>query len=330
MKAVGVIQLVVLAMAVFAVFVAIVSATVYPHLRQRLMRAEPARRTRALLALSVLPAVAAVGLTALCFLPSTLGTLWPDFDHCPHHGNEHPHFCLVHLPLSSGSLFAWLVAAVVATYPLLRALHRFTSIARSRRAFRQIVHSAVFDRARGIWLVEADFPLAVTTGVLRPRIFMSTALLRSLPPDLVDAVTEHERAHRRRRDVLLKLVAGILSLVHLRRTRLRLLADLDLAAEQACDEETGVLLGDRLRVARALLALERLLQGTGMRVGLAGVSFGSSSVIPRVESLLGAPGSPVPHNKARRWLVAVAAAALLLLADPLHHSTETILGLLAR
>ena len=178
--------------------------------------------------------------------------------------------------------------------------------------------------------METDVPLAVTTGVLRPRTFVSTVLLRSLPPDLVDAVIEHERAHRRRRHVLLKLVAGILSLVHLRRTRLCLLEDLDLAAEQSCDEETGVLLGDRLRVARALLVLERLLQGTRARVGLAGVSFGGSSVIPRVESLLGDPGSPVPHSKARRWLVVVAVGALLLLAEPLHHVTETILGLLAR
>jgi len=91
------------------------------------------------------------------------------------------------------------------------------------------------------------------------------------------------------------------------------------------------LLGDRLRLARALLVLERVLQGTRLPIGLAGVSFGGSSVIPRVESLLGDPGAPVPHSKATRWLVVVAVGALLLpLAEPLHHMTETILGLLER
>ena len=324
--AVGLIQLALLAMALFTVVVATLSATVYPRLRHKVMRAEPADRARAILTLCVLPAVAAAGLTALCFVPKMFATFWPGFEHCA--GHAHPHFCFEHAPQSPGGVLGWLVAASLAAPVFFRVLQRLVKLARSRRYLRQLVQAAAFDRSRGIWVVEAEGPWAVTAGLVRPRTVVSAELLRSLPPELVDAAIEHERAHARRRDGLLKVVASILSLGHLSRTRLVLLRDLDLAMEQACDEEAGVELGDRLRVARALLGLERLLHGTQVRFGLAGIPFGGSSLVPRVESLLAAPAPRTAHRKTKRWLVMAAVGAFVLLSDQLHHLTETILGTL--
>lgn len=331
MRAAGLIQLGGLAAGLFAMVAAVAVAAAYPHLRRRLGRVAPAERARWVLAVCALPAASAVGLTALCFLPSAFDALWPGLDHCPHHVDGHPHFCLVHLPLTPGSVAGWAITGTLAAVLALRLVHRLTRMVRSQRALRQLSQTAAFDRGRGVWIVESEIPLAVTSGLFRCRTFVSTALLGSLPPALVDAVIEHERAHARRRDVLVKAVASVLSLAHLPPARRALLTDLDLAAEQACDEAAGLRLGDRLGVAHALIALERLLHGTAARFGLAGVSFGGSAVVPRVEALLAEPAVTAPHNKTRRWLVVVAAVvALLLLADPLHHLTETILGPLAR
>ena len=224
------------------------------------MKVEPATRARMLLALCTFPAISALGLITLCFLPSTLSTLWSGIDHCLEHGDGHLHFCLIHAPSSSEGSLGWLVVGVLTACVLFRLYCFLQKMAHSRRTMRQLTHAAVFDHAREVWIVQSEIPLAMTVGVCYPRIFVSTELLRAMPSELVDTVIEHELAHMRRRDVLGKLIGGVLSLLHLPHARRRLLADLHLAVEQACDEEAGVRVGDRLRVARALLCVQRLLQ----------------------------------------------------------------------
>ena len=85
---------------------------------------------------------------------------------------------------------------------------------------------------------------------------------------------------------------------------------------------------DRLRVAQALLSVQRLVQRSRVDFGLAGVSFEGSSAVLRVESLLADPAL-ASSRKAGRWLIAVA-MMLVVLAEPLHHQTEGLLGLFAR
>ena len=103
MSGAGLVQLAVLALAVFAVLVAGVVAVAYPRLRGRLQRLPAWTRANALSALAALPALGSVALVGLCFLPSLLGIVWPGLDHCPHHHAGHPHFCVVHLPAGAGS-----------------------------------------------------------------------------------------------------------------------------------------------------------------------------------------------------------------------------------
>lgn len=329
MRLLGLIQLTLLAVVLFTVLVALVSAAGYPLVRRRLAGARPAPRARLIAALASLPAIAALALTALCFLPSMIGAMWPALEHCALHADGHPHFCLVHLPLSSGGPAGWLAVGSLLALIMLRVLLWLTRLGRSRLALRRIAGSAPFDHARGLRIVGTDMPLAITTGILRPITLVSEGLLRALPPELAHAVIEHERAHERRRDGLVKLLAGVLSLAHLPRVRTMMLADLELATEQACDEEAGERLGDRLSVARALIEVERLLEDGRSRMGLAAVSFGGSSLAPRVASLLAEPVLPGPRGKIVHRIIMAAAAAALLLADPLHHLTETLLGLLS-
>ena len=332
MSSLGLLQLGLLAPLSFAVVSAVLIAAFYPFIRRALARSEPVRRTLVIGALCALPALAAVGLTALCFLPSILGNVWPGLDHCPQHGDGHPHFCWMHVPASSGSHLGWLVVVSVSIFLFARLTRHLARLVRSRRLLRQLARSAVFDRVRRVWRVETNVPLAVTTGVLQQRTFISRGLCDSLAPRLVEAAIVHEHVHQKRRDPLVKLMASTLSLLHFPSTRRQMLTDLELATEQACDEETATRLGDRLRVAQALLGLERLLQQTGQQpIGEVGVSFGGSSVVPRVESLLADPVIAATRSRVWRWLVsALLAAVLLALAEPIHHLTETLLGLLVR
>ena len=327
MRAIGLIQLALLSVAVFTVLSAIVIALVYRHLRPRLAHVDPAQRSRLLAVLCMLPAIAAGGLTLLSLLPKAAGAAWPSLDHCADHSVGHPHLCMVHLPHFSGSVLSWSLTGALGAYLFACVVRHLTRLSRQRRALRQLERTANPDPTRGVWVVETDAPFAWTTGIWRQRTLLSRGLLGSLPEEHISVVIEHERAHERRHDVLLRMGAALLSYAHFPRVRHQMLTDLELATEQACDEEAGARMGDRFLVAQALLGLERLLQDSR---GLAGAFIGGSSVVLRVESLLSAPSPNVFHRKAERRLAIGAMGAMLLLANPLHHLTETILGLFAR
>lgn len=321
------IQLGLAAAVLFGVAAAVLVALTYGPVRSSLQRLAPTQRARWLFTLSALPAGSAVVLTALCFLPKLLDVLWSGLDHCAEHGGSHPHLCLVHLPGGAGSMAGWLVLGALLAILLAKSVHLGARLRRASRTLALLLRGAQHDRDRGAWVVPSEVPFALTAGLLRPRTFVSEALLAALPEDMASAVLAHEAAHARRRDVLLRLVATVLSLAHLPATRRLLLEDLRLATEQACDEDAGEQLGDRLQVAQALVGLERLLSSGPADVELVGVSFAGSSVVPRVEALLAAP--PATHG--RLLVVALAAGlvgALALGADTLHHLTETLLGLL--
>ena len=81
-----------------------------------------------------------------------------------------------------------------------------------------------------------------------------------------------------------------------------------------------------------MLAVERLAQqhhNRGVDLGLAAEYFGRVSVTPRVEALLSA--RPRRSSPMGVWASALTALALaVLIAEPIHHATETLLGLIAR
>jgi beta-lactamase regulating signal transducer with metallopeptidase domain len=104
-----------------------------------------------------------------------------------------------------------------------------------------------------------------------------------------------------------------------------LLADLELATEQACDEQAAARLGDRLLVARALLAVERLMTPAVVCPGVH--RFGAAQLSARVEALL-APRLPAASLRAEHGGMVLAVVISLLLTDPLHHLAETIITLL--
>ena len=87
-------------------------------------------------------------------------------------------------------------------------------------------------------------------------------------------------------------------------------------------------MGDRLLVADAIVAVERLFGAVPPPPGLAALSFGGSNVSARVEWLLREPALD-RGVRSFKWIV-VAALFALLAADPLHHAAETVLGIFAK
>jgi Zn-dependent protease with chaperone function len=316
----------VLAGLAFTAALSLALALAWPTAARRLGRAHPALRARTAWILAVLPGVVPALLVALCFAPGALAGLGLHADHCARHP-DHVHLCFAHAQGALSPALAALLA--VAATGLAAAVGRETvGLVRARRWLARAGRSAVA-LAPDVRLIESRAPFSVAVGLLRPRVLVASALVRALPPEQLEAVIEHERAHARRRDPLARLAARALSWGHLPPVRRAILAEVALASEQTCDAEAAFRVGDRLVVAEAILAVERLLAGGVPPEGAGFPAFGGSAVGERVRALLG-PERPAPVRRAGRLALPALAAAALAAADPLHHATEHLLGLLAR
>jgi Zn-dependent protease with chaperone function len=320
----GTAALALLSCAVFAAATAAAVAVAWPLLRSRLRARHPAIGAAAALAAATAPALLPLALVALCFAPGLLALVGLHADHCVLHP-EHPHLCLSHpMALLGAPPVLLLLAGGAAAIAAFAA--GWLGLARGRRRVAGLRLGTTGALAPDVHLVDSERPFSLTAAGGRPEIFVSTALQAGLLPAHLEAVLEHERAHARRRDGLRLLLARALSLLHGPRTRRGLLADLALFTERACDEEAGRRLGDRLRVADAILAVERLVGAAAGPADAGLLAFGGSSVGARVAALLEAPARP----PSRRVAAAAAIALLplsLWIADPLHHATEHLLGL---
>lgn len=320
----GLLQLGWLAWAFFTVVLAIFFALVVPRLREPLARLDPATRAVVLRGLLVAPLVGGCIAAALCFLPKLFGMVMPSLDHCVEHTDAHVHFCLRHPPETLGGTGVWFVCALLAMVGATLLVRRLLRLRDAVRIFRTLTRTAEFDVRRGIWVVRAELPVAMSVGGVEPRAVLSTGLLHAMPARLIDVVVAHEQAHAQRRDGLWRMVTSLASWGHLPSTARRLAADLEFACEQACDERAGADCGDRLRVAEALVAMARLRCERQEHVPLA-FAFAASGTIARVEALLAPPAHSLRVRRTLRLALAASVILALVLADPLHHVTETLL-----
>ena len=322
-----VVQLSIIAWSLFVILAAFALRSFYPVARARIGTMAPTQRASLLRLLCLSPVAMATALTALCFVPSFLGRHWARFDHCALHDDGHAHFCLFHLPTGVPSIVMWCLFALVLAALFVATGKRFAQLRRSRLAIHQLVSTATRDRSLGVLVVESDEPLALTTGMFKANMLLSTGLLRSLSSDLVRVIVEHERAHARRADALWRVVSTVAAAVIPPVTRRALLADLELASEQACDEEAGATVGSRVRVAQALVATGRLL-GCAERYRPAAIGFGGGTVVPRAHSLL---ADRIPHSRTfvvTRWIILAALTlTAMAVAEPFHHAIETLFAL---
>jgi Zn-dependent protease with chaperone function len=309
----------------FGLMAALLAAVAYPVVRARHGRLPAAARARRIAAWSAAPWLVGGLLVALCFLPSMWSALGIAADHCPLHDDGHVHLCLEHAPRGPVYLVEWLLLGAAATAAGIVFARVVAAQFATWRAVVALVRTS--GKIEG-GLIPSNIPLSVTAGLFRPLVLVSTGLRERLRPDVLAVVLEHERAHARRRDPLRLVAAALLSAGHLPGTRRLLLCDLALACEQAADDEAAKAVGDRVRVAEAIVTVERVMGSS--RSGLAAaMGMDGASTVARIEGLLQDPPSSTP-TLLRGLLWGVAAVAAVLLASDLHHLTETLLEVLAR
>jgi hypothetical protein len=318
-----------LLVALFGAGVAVTSmavASLWPWLGRRTAAAAPAHRERVAWLAAASPLVLPAAGVLLCLLPGLLALAGVGTDHCTRHA-DHPHLCLVHATLAFTPSLG-LAAAFVLGAVALGTTWRARALARAARRVASLRRAPGADLGAGRVGIASPRPFAVTAGAWRPRILVSTRLLDALSPLHVEVVLAHERAHVRRRDPLRHALAALLSFPLPPSVRRDVLVTLELAAERACDESAARDLGDRLLVAEALLAVERLAGSASTGAPDAAVGFAGSTVDARVRGLLG-PAPAATEGLAGR--VALASLVLAIVAaDPMHHAVEHLLQALLR
>ena len=320
--------LILLAGAVFAAATSVAFSAAWPALAAWLRRlAAPAPRAWVALAVALAPALVAVALVAICLAPGLAAPFGSHGDHCLAH-TEHPHLCLTHHGALSAPLSALLIAAAAISLGVLVRLA--VQLVHARRRGVILERASAGRLAPGVTLVHSARPFSLAAGLLRPHIWISTALVDALESEQLAVVLAHERGHVRRRDALCRWAAAACSLPLWPSVRRALLAELSLASEQACDEAAVVRVSDRLHVAETLLAVERLLgSGAGPAEPAGVLAFGGSTVPERVRSLLAGPPAAVSLRYAALAALGVPVVAALG-ADRIHHATEHLLGALLR
>lgn len=290
----------------------------------------PRTRHRALVGLAGLPVLLAALLMMSAALPSVASLAMPSLDHCARHDDGHAHLCFVHLPHGEGSSVLTLGFVLLLAYAVARLALAAADLVRAGRVLDALVITAEHRADLGIALIDTSLPVCLAAGLLRPRVLLSRGLLLALGDGERAVILAHERAHVRRLDALVATVVRVLACFHLPSVARWLTSEVEIAAEQACDEESAALVGDRLLVASTILAVERAnLAAEVPAVGLAAAGFGQRAVERRVESLLAEPR--VEASSAGLFLASAAVIALAAAgAGELHHVTETALSFVAR
>ena len=289
---------------------------VYPLLRTTLLNLHPRHGSTLLLAYWVLPFAAALLSTVILFMPPAETLLVQA--HC--HAD-----CASHAPLIDSAALAGFGIAL-GTLVLLVLLWRFvTTLRRSRQLHAQF---DVLGRRRGAWYeMDSDCPLVFTLGWWRPRIYLSSGLREACTAQDLDIILHHERAHQERRDNLRLLVARLCCAILPGPLSRRVLADLQVVTEQACDFRAAERCGP-LAVAETLLKIKRLLLSCPALLPQDALAFAERDVETRIKALLLASSRVTLQRWQLILLLVLGSALLIAMIGPLHHGSEWVISTL--
>ena len=308
-----------------ALLCALVVAGATPWLKPRLEAAAMAGRPLPIVLVAALPFLTGWMLITAALGPSLFAGVGLGTDHCLVHLDHAIHLCLSHLPSTAPTLALSAVAAVGAAISLSASWRVGTLMFRGRSEARSLASIA---REHGdVRWIESPLPLALTAGLARPRVYVSSGLERGLDDIELGAAIAHERCHARERHALLKMAAMVLGMFHLPSVRRELASLLDLACERRADESAAEEVVDRVRVASALIRAHRLVAARPSTI-LAMTGDSPSHLEKRVRALLDerAPGR---RRSWTAWVLTSAVALPVIANHELHHAVEHVLALLA-
>jgi Peptidase family M48 len=285
----------------------------------------PAVERRAAFLAAALPVLLGAAVVAILVGESLLGV-----DHCRTHGH-HAHLCLVHGAAWADRAWAVALVAAAAAAVIARGAALGLSMLRGARMMTRLTrllppqsgeHGAPL-------LVPSERPFCFVAGLRRPRIFASTAARHALADDEWQAMLAHERGHIEHGDLRRRLGLELLLLFAAPFASAIVRQHWDAATERLRDASAAAQASPE-SVASALVCMAR----AALRLRAAQlVSFtphADRGLAQRITALL--DRSPLGEHEARRVvhlaLLGTGALALLtiLLAGPLHHALETLLG----
>ncbi len=135
-------------------------------------------------------------------------------------------------------------------------------------------------------------PIALTLGLFRPKIILSTGLLKLLDRDELEAVVYHEQYHRNHRDplktFLLHLACSVMRYIPILRWCYH---HYKIAREILADREAMAVMGSPASLGSALLKLMKKRERTAS-MDFAYVSFADTSINYRIRQILDPQGEP--------------------------------------
>ena len=308
--------LVLISVAAFAI-AALLASLALAAWGARILRAvetyPPRRRARLLVAIRLVPCL--LGMLATLLVALT----FIRFE--PRNTTEEPG--LVLLTLAACALSAILIASARLTAAAWRTgkCHRLVD------RHGQRIEVAGFPLP--VWRIAARFPVAAASGVLRPRLILSSRMLEECSPDELLTVLRHELSHLRRHDNLIRAaLIALPDLLAFTRTGRELSSQWHEAVEQAADDDAvRADNGARLAFADTLVRVGRMASEKPPAWMPVLALFDGDSLEKRVRRLL----EPETHAASRMsWrsgavlvglMVAIAAGGVAG-SRPLHDAME--------
>ncbi len=296
----------------------LVLGLVGPVSMRPLRKVSPGVRSVILVLSALAPVIAGIlGAKLVAWSPHAL-----PFDLVSHHCHADLAICSSHARAENTVLLIALGAGTLGALIVWIAHSLFDLVSQSTQSQRLLRAASSLRNGRASRLV-TDRIVAVSAGLLRPRIFLSEGLVKRLDRSDVEVVIAHEAAHGQRRDSIIRLLVSVFSLGHLPHMKTRLLAELELAQEQICDRAAAKAFG-AVPTAETLLKVERLRHSLGGESLPLSTAFDHSDIEARTRALV-APdfGLTRPAVIIFSCLLMIGALALLVAAEPVHHEIES-------
>lgn len=309
----------------------------------------------------VTPPLAALWLIAAAFLPQ----LWltPETFEAAHSAPYHQVHLLGELtftlePTLSYALFMFVIVTcifaiwsnVAGSWRIGKVIGRLDMNAAAPPSDKvALVNEIASQRGLDVGLVMTDYPLSFVWGVRRSKLILSSGLLRTLTPQELVGVLEHESAHHTRRDNLFKLLLSLCTYTSLAFPLSRLILRWRATEVEAiCDEDAVARTTAPLELAEALIKLRRqtsavhATEPTPTGALVSGFVFGNVPTVEyRVNRLLRlcdsepARTEDQKQHRARKTTSLVITGALLTLLGifvvaplSIHHAAETLIEIL--
>lgn len=226
------------------------------------------------------------------------------------------------------------VLPVMAGLALARIILAFRASRGCARLLQSCGRTADPSGRTSLWIVDTSYPVAAVLGVFRPRLVLATRIIEECSPGELASVINHELAHIRRRDNLLRAALRCLP------DPLALLAAgraIEAAWTAACEEAADdAAAGDRVEarteLAGALVKVAGMVQSPRPPWMPAIAFYEGSNLERRVTRLLGEV--PSPERDASGVLAvgigtcAAVIACTDLIAPHLHQLMELAVGVL--